>query len=848
MAPMPMTATRLVLLESLFDAALSLSDELRESFVQESTSHDPALAADLRALLSAHALGDSVFASPVSADRDLSQRWIGARLGAYEVGAQVGAGGMGTVHEAVRADDEYRQRVAVKFLTRGAEGGAAVRRFRAERQFLASLQHPNVATLIDGGVTPDGLPYFVMEYIDGAPITRWCDARSADVKTRLRLFGQVCAAVRAAHQKLIVHRDLKPGNILVTEDGTVKLLDFGIAKLMRDAQMQSQLPDTQIGQRAFTPEYAAPEQLKGDVVDTTADVYALGVILFELLTGQRPFNLQGKSLVEMERLVGEQPAPRPSSVLTPERWQLIGERSGVRARKRLEGDIDAVVLMALRKEPSRRYATVDALARDVMQVLDNQPVQARPDSLRYRVTTFVRRRRLETVAGAVALLALIGGAVSTSLQARRAEAARVVAEAQGTRAAEVTRFLSTMLNSSNPESMGKDVTMRTVLDSAVQRADSMQLSPELESEIRGIIGGAYLALGELDLAERQYQLNLAAHRQLAPQGDFGTGVAFANLALIAETRGELSVADSLLQMAEEVYRSFPPTDRREESTIIENRGRLLYQLGKVPESLVEFRKSLALSARYFATDDTANAPTYINAAVLFADAGQLAAADTLSLRGIAAATRAYGESSPIVANALSVRAAVLENLGRLEESSEVYRTTLAMKRRLLGPAHGSWATTAVNYAELLCRMERWREAAELSREVLASRGTSLDDTSYPVQAGLLFLGRALAHLDSAKAGERHVREVGVLRRRSLPPDHWLLAAVDGVLGEVLTQAGRFTEAERLLLSAETRIRAVRGETSGPVADQRKRLVALYRKWGRPADVATWQARLGQKGA
>ena len=197
MAPTPMTATRLVLLESLFDTALSLSGELRESFVQESTSHDPALAADLRALLSAHALGDSVFASPVSADRDLSQRWIGARLGAYEVGAQVGAGGMGTVHEAVRADDEYRQRVAVKFLTRGAEGGAAVRRFRAERQFLASLQHPNVATLIDGGVTPDGLPYFVMEYIDGAPITRWCDARSADVKTRLRLFGQVCAAGRA---------------------------------------------------------------------------------------------------------------------------------------------------------------------------------------------------------------------------------------------------------------------------------------------------------------------------------------------------------------------------------------------------------------------------------------------------------------------------------------------------------------------------------------------------------------------------------------------------------------------------------------------------------------------------
>ncbi len=838
-----MSPTRLALLESLFDAALGLPETVRESFIDESTSHDPALAAELRALLSAHALSDSAFESPLRQDRVTSERWIGARLGAYEIGRQIGAGGMGTVHEAVRADDQYRQRVAVKFLNRSTEGGVAVRRFRAERQILASLQHPNIASLVDGGVTPDGLPYFVMEYIEGEPITRWCDARQLTIDARLALFGQICAAVRAAHQKLVVHRDLKPGNILVTTDGAVKLLDFGIAKLMRDERAPDLPTATQVGQRAFTPEYAAPEQLRGTAVDTAADVYALGVVLFELLTGRRPFDLREKSLAEMERIVCEQAAPRPSGVLEAGRWVQLGERSATRARRALEGDLDAVVLMALRKEPERRYPSVDAFMRDVTHYREQEPVQARPDSLGYRVRKFVRRRALETAAAVVAALSLVVGSALALSQARRAEAQRVVAMAQSARATEVTKFLTTMLNSSNPESFGKDVTMRTVLDSAVIRADSMKLSAGLETEIRGIIGGAYLALGELDIAERQFQLDLAAHRRAAPGGDYGTAVTYSQLSLVAETRGNMVAADSLLHIAETLYARFPHSDRREESTAIENRGRVLYQLGKVPEALSQIRKSLALGERHFAADDSARAPSFINAAVIFADAHELAAADTLSLRGIEAATRAHGTDHPMVANAFSVRAGVLETLDRLDEASAAYVETLNIKRRILGPKHISYAISGVNYTDHLLRRERWRAAATMAREILALRGTSLDDSSYPVQGSLVFLGRALAHLDSAKAGEPLVREARVLREKSLPAGHWLLASVDGALGEVLALDGRFPEAERLLLAAEARIRAVRGVESGAVADQRRRLVALYRLWGKAAEASAWQAKL-----
>ena len=842
------SATRLALLESLFDAALSLPETSRDQFVDESTSHDPALAAELRALLQAHERSDSALESPVRSERGLSERWIGARLGAFEIGKLVGAGGMGTVHEAVRADDQYRQRVAVKFLNRSAEGGLAGRRFRAERQILASLQHPNVATLLDGGVTPDGLPYFVMEFIDGEPITQWCDRRRSTVAERLALFGQVCAAVRAAHQKLIVHRDLKPGNILVTSDGAVKLLDFGIAKLMRDEQSPELPTATQVGHRAFTPEYASPEQLRGTSVDTTSDVYALGVVLFELLAGQRPFDLQGKSLAEMERIVCEQPAPRPSSVLGAERWRTLGERSAARARAAIDGDLDAIVLMALRKEPERRYASVDAFSRDVTNHLQQQPVQARPDSLGYRVRKFVARRKLEAAAGVVAALSLVGGTVLATVQARRAEAQRAVAAAQSERATEVTNFLMTMLNSSNPESFGKDVTMRTVLDSAVIRADSMKVAPELQAEIRAVMGNAYLALGELDIAEKQFTLDLAARRRHAPGGDYLTAVTFAKLALVAETRGSIAAADSLLQQAEALYARFPHGDRREESTAIENRGRLLYQLGKVPEALVQFRRSLALATQYFPADDSAMAPTYVNLAVVSGDAGELAASDTFSMLGVRAARNIHGETHPVFASAMSVRAGTLERLNRMNEATDAYRAALDAQRRIVGAKHPAYAMTAVNFADHLMRRERWRDAATLAREVLALRGTSLEDSSYPVQGALHYLGRALAHMDSVKAGEPLVREARELRRKSLPAGHWLIASLDGALGEVLTLDGRFPEAERLLLGAEARALEVRGATSTAVADQRQRLVALYKRWGKPAEAAKWQERLEKKTA
>ena len=390
----PLTPTRLQRMKALFDQAVDLSPAERDAFLAAAVpAGDDSLRREVLSLLAAlERAGDTLepaisgsLADAVGAEDD---RYVGTRVGAYDLLRRIGMGGMGAVYEGSRADDQFRKRVAVKFLRRGVESDLAIRRFRYERQILANLNHPNIAALLDGGVTPDGQPYIVMEYVEGRPITLWCDEHRAGVRQRISLFRQVCAAVQHAHQNLVVHRDLKPGNILVTEDGTVKLLDFGIAKLLREEEGPHQLPPTQGGFRAFTPDYASPEQVRGLPVGTASDVYALGVVLYELLTDTRPFHLEGCLLAEIEQIVCHEPPKKPSSVATAEAAELTGERSARRLSARLEGDLDAITLTALRKEPDRRYGSADHLSADLRRHLSGMPVTARREGMAYRIESW----------------------------------------------------------------------------------------------------------------------------------------------------------------------------------------------------------------------------------------------------------------------------------------------------------------------------------------------------------------------------------------------------------------------------------------------------------------------------
>ena len=376
----------------------------------------------------------------------------GQRVGPYRLIREIGRGGMGTVYLAVRSDDVFQKRVAIKILDRGTHSASIVGRFRTERQILASLEHPNIAGLLDGGTTPDGSPYFAMEYVEGQPISDFCESRPLDTTGRLQLFRKVCGAVQYAHQNLIIHRDIKPANVLVTADGTPKLLDFGIAKLLNPELGAHALAPTMIGAQLMTPEYASPEQVRGEPVTTATDVYSLGVLLYELLTGQPPYRLNSRAPAEVARVVCEAVPVRPSTVVTTIRYVpaagdavtqadrgaspgglriSTGPRAAVdteRLRRRLAGDLDTIVLKALSKEPSRRYASVDQFSEDIHRHLRGLPVIARKDTLGYRASKFVHRNRAAVVAGVLTFAALVGGIVATTWQARVARGERARAE------------------------------------------------------------------------------------------------------------------------------------------------------------------------------------------------------------------------------------------------------------------------------------------------------------------------------------------------------------------------------------------------------------------------------------
>jgi serine/threonine protein kinase/predicted negative regulator of RcsB-dependent stress response len=397
------------------------------------------------------ATSDAVYADPpdyegttIPLSKDDLEALADHRIGPYKLIREVGRGGMGAVYLAVR-DDQFQKRVAIKVVKRGMDSEVILRRFRRERQILASLDHPNVARLLDGGSTEDGLPYLVMEYVEGSRLYEYADNHRLDTAERLKLFRIICGAVQYAHQNLIVHRDLKPGNILVTSEGVPKLLDFGIAKLLNPELALEAIEPTATAIRLMTPEYASPEQVRGEPITTASDVYALGVVLYEFLTGHRPYLIKDRSPLEIMRVVCEQEPQRPSTAVTrvadakttgglgsqtlaPESISKTREGEPEKLRKKLSGDLDNIVMKALAKEPQRRYASVDQLSTDIQRHLEGLPVIARPDTFGYRASKFIRRHKASAIAAGLIFASLLVGIVGTTWQARNARQQRSIAE------------------------------------------------------------------------------------------------------------------------------------------------------------------------------------------------------------------------------------------------------------------------------------------------------------------------------------------------------------------------------------------------------------------------------------
>jgi serine/threonine protein kinase/tetratricopeptide (TPR) repeat protein len=547
-------------IKELFGATLEREPGERRVFLQDACGADESLRAEVESLLAEEqnvvtgSVKEEVYVSPPVAE-PAEDLMIGRRLGAYEICRKIGYGGMAAVYLAVRADDQYRKRVAIKLVIPGLDNQEILRRFRTERQTLASLDHPNIVKLLDGGTTEEGLPFLVMDYVEGIPIDEYCDRHNRPTRERLQLFCSVCAAVQHAHERQVIHRDLKPSNILVTADERPKLLDFGIAKVLNPDIAARTVHFTQAGMRVLTPAYASPEQVRGEPVTPASDVYALGVVLYELLTGHHPYRLRRRTPLEIERAICETDPEKPSTVV-----------SRVETQRRLRGDLDNIVLTSLHKEPKRRYASVEEFSTDIERHLKHLPVKARKSTLAYRSSKFVRRHKVEVAAAAIVLLLFISGIFFVSWEGRHA-AERARSEWHGTqlnarRSVAVLGFknlsgrpdvawLSTALSQMLTTELGAGEKLRTIPGENVAQMkinlalpDAETLAPETLARVRKNLGtdlvllGSYLDMGKEAGGQIRLDLRLqdaARGETIAEVAENGTEVALFNLVTRAGT-------------------------------------------------------------------------------------------------------------------------------------------------------------------------------------------------------------------------------------------------------------------------------------------------------------------------
>jgi serine/threonine protein kinase len=496
---MPLPSEQWSRVKEIFDAATDLPVGERTAFLARACQGDEAVRKEVESLLASDEQANSFIEDPGAAiPRDLlaegkaEEGFAGRQFGSYRIVREIGRGGLGAVYLAARADEQYQKQVAIKLIKRGLDTDDVLRRFRGERQILAQLDHPNIARLIDAGSTEEGLPYFVMEYVEGLPISSYCDAHKLATTERLQLFRSVCSAVTYAHQHLVIHRDIKPSNILVTEGGSPKLLDFGIAKVLHTEDPLA--AQTLTGVRIMTPEYASPEQVRGLAISTSTDIYSLGVLLYELLTGQRPYRLTSRTPEEISRAVTDQIPERPSTaVLKNLKFEISNPKS-------LKGDLDNIVLMALRKEPPRRYSSVAQFSEDIRRHLEGLPVLAHQDTLSYRTSKFVKRHKAGVLAAALVFATLVAGIITTAREKRRAER----------RFNDVRQLSNALLFEIAPKIErleGSTDAREALVRRALEYLDSLGQESGDDAQLQGELAAAYEKVGEIQGAPRKPNLS-----------------------------------------------------------------------------------------------------------------------------------------------------------------------------------------------------------------------------------------------------------------------------------------------------------------------------------------------------
>jgi len=810
-------------IKEIVGAALEREPAERAPFLEEACAQDESLRAEVDSLLSEFEKSSGLSEHPVSGQLLDPVPLEFKCIGPYRLLRKLGEGGMGQVWLAEQSVPVRRQ-VALKLIRTGIDDQAVLQRFQSERQSLAIMDHPAIAKVFDAGATPDGQPYFVMEYVQGVSITAYCDEHELKIRDRLELFIKVCDGVLHAHQKAIIHRDLKPANILVVElDGkpAPRIIDFGLAKVI-GPQAAGETMFTRAGGFVGTPAYMSPEQADPGVrdLDTRTDVYALGVVLYELLTGSLPFDpkqWQEKPLDEALRQLREQDPPRPSTKVETQE-----EASSAAAAMRgtepeqlasvLHGDLDWITMKTLEKDRTRRYGTPSELAADITRYLHNEPVTARPASTGYRLQKYVRRHRVGVAVAAAFVLLLVGVAILQAVQLRRTTRER-------DRANRITDFMTGMFNQSNPsEALGNSITAREILDRASKDVDTgLTKDPELQAQMMYVMAVVYDNLGLYPHAQSLQQQALQIRRHVLGPENPDTLKSASHLAYVLYHQGHYAEAEKLDRETLAVQRRILGPEHPDTLISTGNLAGVLADQSRYAEAEKLDRETIQIQDRVLGTErpDTLKSENSL-ARVLQAE-GHYAEAEKLDRQTLEVQRRVLGPEHPDTLKTMKDLAVVLRNDGRYAESEKLYRETLEVERRVLGPEHPDTLMSMITLADVLSTEERYADEEKLYREVLSVQQRVLGPEHPTTLRSMNGLANALQDEGHYAEADRLYRETIDAETRVLGPEHRDTLSTENDLAIVLLNERHYAEAEKLHQDTLAVQRRVQGPESPDAA-------------------------------
>ena len=805
-------------IQSLFEQLADMGTLERAAHLDKHCRDDAELRKSVQSLLTLdgaredplrHAIG----AAAESLLEDHRDRLIGTHVGPYRVVSILGHGGMSTVYRGERDDARYHQTVAIKVLHHAAVHPRLRSRLHSERHILATLDHSSIARLIDSGDLEDGTPYLIMEHVDGESVDAYCDSRSLSVRERIELFISVCVAVHYAHRNLVVHRDIKASNIFVTGEGVAKLLDFGIAKLLAPESLSYTLPVTRLQERILTPENAAPEQVLGRPITTATDIYALGVLLFQLLTGRSPYRLLSYSQLQLERAICMDDAVRPSQMVTAKLKGEDDDRSRIaqrrcstpeRLRVRLSGDLDAIVAMAMRKEPDRRYPSVEALADDLRRHLNGQPVRARQGGWRYNSAKFVRRNLFAAVGTASVFIGIATIAGITLWQNHRIGLARDTAAEERDRAQQVSAFLVDVFSQADPlYAQGHESTAKDLLDRGAERiSGNSTLQPEVRAELLESIGLAYRRQGLNERAVPLFEQAVAIRRVAYPLDARNLAASLANLAQALTNAGHLVSAEAYLQQAVALLRSPDSQPSVELADILFQYGNFSLNAKSDPEGARKLFEQAGAIYRTAPGDQHLPIASTLSALASVAIwAGDFAVAEQEQRDALTTFRASIGRNHPDYAVAMEALGYILTQRGKYAEAEQTLNEALDIERSVFGADNQRIASIEANLGGLYEREGNPVRAMAATAEALRITTKRLGADHYMTGYYLDAVANLYLNAGNLAAAESNARQALAVYAKTLPAHHLFVAGTRQLLGEVLLRRGDFAAAETELRGA-----------------------------------------------